>query len=92
MSSISVRIPAPLRSFVDDAAVLGADAETVGAALEQIGAKHPGFLQRIVIDTGELRPYVNVFVGRNNVRSVSGLSTPVNDGDVVRIIPAVAGG
>jgi MoaD family protein len=92
MSNVTVRIPAPLRPFVDDAPVLGADADTVGAVLEQIGARHPGFLQRIVVDAGELRPYVNIFVGTENVRSSSGLDTPVSDGDVVSIIPAVAGG
>ena len=92
MSNITVRIPVPLRPFVDDAAELEADAETVGRALEQIGARHPGFLQRIIVDAGELRPYVNVFVGSDNVRSISGLETPVRDGDIVSIIPAVAGG
>ena len=92
MSNVTVRIPAPLRPFVDDAPVLGADADTVGAVLEQIGARHPGFLQRIVVDAGELRPYVNIFVGTENVRSSSGLETPLSDGDVVSIIPAVAGG
>lgn len=92
MSNVTVRIPTPLRPFVDDAPVLDADADTVGAALEQIGARHPGFLQRIVVSEGELRPYVNVFVGSENVRSFSGLDTPVRDGDVVSIIPAVAGG
>ena len=92
MSNITVRIPTPLRPFVEDASVLDADADTVGAALEQIGARHPGFLQRIVVAEGELRPYVNVFVGSENVKSVSGLDTPVTDGDVVSIIPAVAGG
>ncbi|MGI9223644.1 MAG: MoaD family protein [Woeseiaceae bacterium] len=92
MSNITVRIPMPLRPFVDDAAVLSTDADTVGAALQQIGARHPGFLQRVVVDAGELRPYVNIFVGADNVRSFSGLDTPVSDGDVVSIIPAVAGG
>ncbi len=92
MSNITVRIPTPLRPFVDDATVLNADADTVGAALEQIGARHPGFLQRVVVGAGELRPYVNIFVGADNVRSFSGLDTPVSDGDVVSIIPAVAGG
>ncbi len=92
MSNVTVRIPAPLQPFVNDARVLDADADTVGAALEQIGARHPGFLQRIVVCEGELRPYVNVFVGSENVKSFSGLDTPVSDGDVVSIIPAVAGG
>jgi MoaD family protein len=92
MSNITVRIPAPLRQFVGDAPLLDADADTVGAALEDIGARYPGFLQRVVVNEGELRPYVNVFVGSENVRSSSGLDTPVSDGDVVSIIPAVAGG
>jgi MoaD family protein len=92
MSNITVRIPVPLRPFVGDAAVVDADADTVGAALQQVGARHPGFLQRIVVDGGELRPYVNVFVGVDNVQSISGLDTPLSDGDVVSIIPAVAGG
>lgn len=92
MSSITVRIPAPLRPFVGDAAVVDADAETVGAALAQIGARHPGFLQRVTVDGDTLRPYVNVFVGVDDVRSISGLDTPLTEGDVVSIIPAVAGG
>lgn len=92
MSNITVRIPTPLRPFVGDAAVVDADADTVGAALQQIGARHPGFLQRVVVDAGELRPYVNVFVGADDVRAISGLDTPLRDGDVVSIIPAVAGG
>jgi MoaD family protein len=92
MSTITVRIPAPLRPFVGDAAVLDTDADTVGAALEQIGKNHPGFLQRLLARPGELRPYVNVFVGSDNVRASSGLDTPIADGDVVSIIPAVAGG
>ena len=92
MSKIAVRIPMPLRPFVGDAAVMDADADTVGAALGQIGARHPGFLQRIIVTDGELRPYVNVFVGADDVRSRSGLKTPLHDGDVVRIISAVAGG
>jgi MoaD family protein len=92
MSHIRVRIPMALRPFVDGAEVLEVEAATVGAALEQIGTRHTGFLQRIVLDNGELRPYVNVFVGSDNIRSSGGLDTPVNDGDVVSIIPAVAGG
>ncbi len=92
MTKVTVRIPLPLRPFVGNAAVVDAQADTVGAALQQIGASHPGFLQRIVVDAGELRPYVNVFVGTDNIQSISGLDTPVRKGDVISIIPAVAGG
>ena len=92
MSRVTVRIPVPLQPFVGDAAALDVEAETVGAALKQIGENNPGFLARIIVDAGELRPYVNIFVGGDNVRSMSGLDTAVSDGDVISIIPAVAGG
>ncbi|HEY5642119.1 MAG TPA: ubiquitin-like small modifier protein 1 [Woeseiaceae bacterium] len=92
MSRVAVRIPMALRPFVDGAELLEAEADTVRAVLEQLGARHAGLLQRIVLDDGELRPYVNVFVGSDNVRSSGGLDTTVRDGDVVSIIPAVAGG
>ena len=49
-------------------------------------------LQDFLVEAGEIRPYVNVFVGSDDVRSISGLDTPLSDGDVVSIIPAVAGG
>ena len=48
MSTITIRIPTPLRPFVGDAATLDADADTVGEALERVGADHPGFLQRLL--------------------------------------------
>ena len=92
MSNVTVHIPLPLRPFVDGAAVVATEAETVGAALGRIGAEHPGFLQRIVASSDELRPYVNVFVGADNVRAFAGLDTALQDGDVVSIFPAVAGG
>jgi MoaD family protein len=92
MSNITVRIPEPLRPFVGDVASLEADADTVGAALADIGARHPGFLQRVLAEAGQVRPYVNIFVGTDDVRSSFGLDTPLEDGDVVSIIPAVAGG
>ncbi len=92
MSNVTVQIPMPLRPFVGGAAALETEADTVGAALQRIGADHPGFLQRVVAGANELRPYVNVFVGVDNVRSFAGLDTTLSDGDVVSIIPAVAGG
>jgi molybdopterin converting factor small subunit len=49
-------------------------------------------LSRLLDAEGGLRPYVNVFVGRANIRGLQGLSTPVATGEVVSILPAVAGG
>ncbi|HSG66303.1 MAG TPA: MoaD/ThiS family protein [Gammaproteobacteria bacterium] len=92
MSRVTVRIPAALRPFVEGARELELDVATVGDALTQIGGRHDHFLPRILTPAGELRPFVNVFVGATNVRHLQGLATPVADGVEISIIPAVAGG
>jgi molybdopterin converting factor small subunit len=92
MSQIIVLIPPPLRPFAEGAAELAIEANTVGEALERIGAQRATLLARVLTPEGELRPYVNVFVGDRNVRRLDGLQTTLAEGDVVAIIPAVAGG
>ena len=65
---------------------------TVGEVLKALDAAHPGFGERLFDETGELRRFVNVFVADEDIRFLEGLDTPVTDGAVVSIVPAVAGG
>jgi molybdopterin converting factor small subunit len=92
MSLITVRVPGPLRSFTGGADELQAPSGTVGEIMQGIGERHPQLLPRLLTAEGELRPHVNVFVGRANIRGLQGLSTPVAGGEIVSILPAVAGG
>lgn len=92
MSRVTVQLPPPLRPFADEAAELRVEAHSVAEALAAIGADRAALLSRILTPEGELRPYVNVFVGERNVRRLDGLATALADGDIVAIIPAVAGG
>lgn len=92
MSHVTVLLPPPLQPFAGGAIELEVEAGTVGEALRRIGADRPALLARIVTPEGGLRPYVNVFVDDRNTRRLQGLQTPLADGDVVAIIPAVAGG
>jgi len=92
MSRITLQIPPPLRPFVDQAAELSLEAETVAQALDRLGQDRAALRARIMTPEGELRPYVNVFVGERNMRRLDGLDTRLADGDVLAIIPAVAGG
>lgn len=57
-----------------------------------LDSEYPGIVFRICYETGELRPFVNVFVGSENVKYLQGLDTPVGDGDTVFIVHSVAGG
>ncbi|GMQ90510.1 MAG: molybdopterin-synthase adenylyltransferase MoeB [Gammaproteobacteria bacterium] len=92
MSTVTVRIPTPLRSFTDGADEVRVDGTTVDDVLKALGTAHAGLLERVMNPQGELRNFVNVYIGSDNVRSLEGLATPVSDNDVVSIVPAVAGG
>jgi molybdopterin converting factor small subunit len=92
MSRVTVQIPSPLQQFTAGAAELAVEADTVGEALQRVGEQRAALLSRVLTPEGELRPYVNVFVGERNARRLEGLKTRLADGDVVAIIPAVAGG
>jgi len=92
MSQVTVRIPQALRSFTGGASELTATADSVAGIIRHLGEGHPQLPARLLTAEGELRPNVNIFIGRENVRELKGLSSPVADGDVVSILPAVAGG
>lgn len=90
--SARVRIPTPLRSFTGGADEVAVDGATVAEALDDLGRAHEGVLERVLDADGKVRSFVNVFVGDRNVRSLDGLATPIGEGDVISIVPAVAGG
>ncbi|GMV07087.1 MAG: hypothetical protein AMXMBFR53_33620 [Gemmatimonadota bacterium] len=91
---VKVVLPWQLRDLTGGAGTVGLDepVETVGGALEALRARHPGVWDRICTETRELRPHVNVFVGRDDIRWTGGLATPVDDGAEVIILPSVSGG
>jgi molybdopterin converting factor small subunit len=88
----TVRIPTQLRNLSGGAAEVTIEGDTVGALLAGLETAHPGFGERLFDAGGELRRFVNVFVADEDIRFLSGLDTPVTAGQVVSIIPAVAGG
>jgi molybdopterin synthase sulfur carrier subunit len=90
--STTVRIPTALRTLTGGAAEITADGATVGEVLKSLDAAHPGIGERLFDEAGNLRRFVNVFVADEDIRFLDALSTPVTDGQVVSIIPAVAGG
>jgi sulfur-carrier protein adenylyltransferase/sulfurtransferase len=92
MSSVVIRIPMPLRGYTAGADEVRVDAQTVGEALGALGKTHPGILERVLGPDGNARQFVNIYVGERNVKALGGLAAPVADGDVLAILPAVAGG
>ena len=92
MSKASIRIPAPLRAYTGGVDEVQVECDTARQALTSLGEAHTGILEKLLDERGELRSFVNVYVGKRNIRSLSGLASPVAQGDVITIVPAVAGG
>ena len=90
--SVTVRIPTQLRELTGGAAEVDAEGATVADVLKDLEAKHAGFSERLFDEKGELRRFVNVFVADEDIRFLQGLDTPVAEGQVVSVVPAVAGG
>jgi sulfur-carrier protein len=90
--AVTVRIPTQLRSLTGGASEVAVGGGTVVEVLKQLDAEHPGFGDRIFDESGALRRFVNVFVADEDIRFLQHLDTPVTEGQVVSIVPAVAGG
>ncbi|SDR82780.1 Molybdopterin converting factor, small subunit [Friedmanniella luteola] len=90
--SATVRIPTILRTYTAGAGEVSADGGTLAELLDSLEAHHQGIRARILDDAGQLRRFVNVYVGDEDVRFSGGLEAPVPEGAKVSIIPAVAGG
>ena len=92
MSQPVIRIPTPLRPYVDGQTEISVEGGTVAEAVENMLTKYPAMRPHLTGDNGELRPFVNLFLGENNVQDLQGLATPLSDGDKLLLIPSIAGG
>jgi molybdopterin synthase sulfur carrier subunit len=90
--SIKVRIPTQLRPLAGGQSEASVDGGTVGEVLKALDAAHPGFQERLFDERGAVRRFVNVFVDEEDVRFLNGLDTEVQPGQIISVIPAVAGG
>lgn len=91
--SVTVKIPTQLRQLAGGVPELQVDGvSSLKELLEKLGAEHPGLIERILDEQGEIRRFVNVYVGDEDVRFLDGLATSLEGGQRVSILPAVAGG
>jgi sulfur-carrier protein len=90
--TVQVRIPTILRSYTGGAAEVTASEGTLREVIAGLDAAYPGLGGRIIDDGGNLRRFVNVYVGDEDVRFAQGLDAQVPQGERISVIPAVAGG
>ena len=87
-----LKIPTPLRPYAGNQGTFNLPGETVAEILEGVVDEHPMLEKHLFADDGSLRPFVNLFLGEENVNQLEGLETPLKEEDTILIIPSIAGG
>jgi molybdopterin converting factor small subunit len=90
--SVTIKIPAALRSYTDGSLAPAVEASDVGEAISRLVELHPDLKPHLLDEAGAIRPFVNVFVGGQPIKSRGGPALKLKDGDVVTLVPAIAGG
>jgi molybdopterin converting factor small subunit len=88
----TLRIPTPLRPYTGGQAEIMVDGQTVREALANVTGQHGGLTRHLFGADGQLRSYVNLYVNDEDIRSLSGLDTPIKANDRLMLVPSIAGG
>ena len=87
-----LRIPTPLRTYTAGQSEINVHGATVSAAMSDLVTQFPALQPHLYNNDGALRPFVNLFLGEENVKDLQGLETPLSEGDRLLLIPSIAGG
>jgi molybdopterin converting factor small subunit len=90
--SVTVSIPTPLRSFTGGREAVELTGSTVGEVIDGLLATHGGLKRHLVQEDGRLRNFVNLYLNDTDIRHLDSTDTPVREGDVLTIVPSIAGG
>ena len=90
--SITVNIPTPLRRYTDDQKCVQVDAESVAEAMDALLKLYPTLSKHLLNSKGDLRSFINIYLGDEDIRSLDHLETELEGGDELSIIPSIAGG
>ena len=90
--SVKVRIPTPLQKLTNEQEEVDVKASSVRDLISSLEKSYPGIKERICDESGNVRRFVNIFLNDEDIRFLNKENTVLKEGDVVSIIPAIAGG
>jgi len=90
--SVEIKLPTVLRAAADGQGTVAVEGATVGAVFGSLVERYPGLRDNLLDSSGGLHKFVNVYTDDADIRYIDGLDTKLADGDVLTILPAVAGG
>lgn len=89
---VRVLIPTPLRAYTGGVKTIELNEKTVAEVLQRLVKQFPDLKPHLFNEDGSIRPFINIFINDDDIRHREGLHTPVKDGDVISLIPSIAGG
>jgi MoaD family protein len=88
----SIIIPSALRQYTGNQDTIELSGQSVGEVLEQLTSHYPLLKKHLYNDEGNLRNFVNIYINEDDIRTQQRTDTPIKGGDVISIVPSVAGG
>ncbi len=88
----TVYVPTPIRRLTNGQAKVTVEGSDVAGLIQAVDAEYPGVAERILDGDGNPKRFINIFVNDDEIRTLQGLETPVNERDKISIVPAMAGG
>ncbi|MCS3796097.1 MoaD/ThiS family protein [Niastella sp. OAS944] len=88
----TIIIPTPLRKFTNNTARLNVQADTIAKTVDELTLNFPDLKKHLLDDNGNIRSFVNIFVGNDDIRNLENGDTVVKADTVISIVPAIAGG
>jgi len=89
--AVEVRVTANMQKLIGGQRAITVEGATIAEMLNNIEARYPGFKSQVMVD-GQLHRFVNIYLNDEDIRFLSQLDTPLKDGDIVSVLPALAGG
>src|SRR5438876_7919338 len=90
--AVKLLIPNALQRYTGNQEEIEVSAGTVDQALSALAEKYPEIRKHLFSESGQLRQFVNVYVGSEDMRHLQGPATPLKDGDELSVVPSIAGG
>jgi adenylyltransferase/sulfurtransferase len=90
--SVTIQLPTALRTFTDGLSEVSVEAATIDEALRQLTKNYADLKRHLFDEDDKLRSFVNVYLNDEDIRSANGTATAVKPGDIMMLIPAIAGG
>ncbi|MDV5121367.1 MAG: MoaD/ThiS family protein [Candidatus Scalindua sp.] len=89
---VKVRIPTPLRSLTNGEEEVTVEGKSIQEVIDNLETNFGGFKERLCDENGQIRRFINFYLNDEDIRFKDNQETTVNDGDLISIVPAIAGG